>query len=57
MGVLTSETCWTVNNKIINKWHQVSLSLFSYKDDARSNKRKIISDIYIQYKQFILEFK
>ena len=28
MDVLTSETCWAVNNEIINKWHQVGLSLF-----------------------------
>jgi len=34
MDVLTSETCWALNNEIINKWHQVCLSLFNYQDDA-----------------------
>ena len=57
MDVLTSETCWALNNEItkqvtsswslfiqyneiINKWHQVGLSLFNYQDDARSNEHK-----------------
>ena len=30
MDVLTSETCWALNNEIIGKWHQVGLSLFNY---------------------------
>ena len=42
MDVLTFETCWAVNSSIINKWHQVVLSLFNYQDDARSNKHKIL---------------
>ena len=41
MDVLTSETCWALNNETKNKWHQVGLSLFNYQDDARSNKHKI----------------
>ena len=41
MDLLTSETCWTLNKVIINKWHQVGLSLLNYQDDARSNKHKI----------------
>jgi len=30
MDVLTSETCWALNNEIKNKWHQVGLFLFNY---------------------------
>jgi len=40
MDVLTYETCWALNNEIKSKWHQVGLSLFNYKDDARSNEHK-----------------
>jgi len=29
MDVLTSETCWALNNEIKCKWHQVGLSLFN----------------------------
>ena len=29
MDVLTSETCWALNNEIKSKWHQVCLSLFN----------------------------
>ena len=36
MDVLTSETCWALNNESL--WHQVGLSLFKYQDDARSKK-------------------
>jgi len=32
MDVLTSETCWALNNEIKSKWHQVGLSLFNYFD-------------------------
>jgi len=41
MDVLTSETCWALNNDTIMR-HQVGLSLFNYQDDTRSNKHKII---------------
>ena len=44
MYVLTSETCWALNNEIkkqvTSSW-SLSLSLFNYQDDARSNKHKI----------------
>ena len=30
MDVLTPESCWALNNEIINKRHQVGLSLFNY---------------------------
>jgi len=41
MDVLTSETCWALNNETKSKWHQVGLSLFNYQDDALPNKHKI----------------
>jgi len=48
MDVLTSETCWAVNNEIIKQvtssW---SLSLFNYQDDARSNKYKTSMHIWL----------
>jgi len=31
MDVLTSETCWALSKEIINKWHQVGLSLLKLK--------------------------
>jgi len=40
MHVITSETCWALNNEIKSKWPQVDLSLFNYQDDGRSNKHK-----------------
>ena len=40
--VLTLETCWAVNIEIIKQVTQVGLSLFNYKDDARSSKLKIL---------------
>jgi hypothetical protein len=40
MDVLTFETCWAVNGEIINKWHQVGLSLFNNQEDARSSRLK-----------------
>jgi hypothetical protein len=46
MDVLTFETCWAVNDEIINKWHQVSLSLFNYQDDTRSNKHKTQHNLF-----------
>jgi len=30
MDVLSSETCWALNKVILNKWHQVGLSLLKY---------------------------
>jgi len=42
MDVLTSETCWALNNEIIKQGHQFGLSLFKYQDDARSNKHNMI---------------
>jgi hypothetical protein len=39
MDVLTFETCWAVNSKII-KQVTSSWSIFNYQDDARSNKHK-----------------
>ena len=41
MDVLTSETCWALNNEII-KQVTSSWSLFNYQDDARSNKHKVL---------------
>ena len=40
MDVLTSETCWALNNEIIKQVIS-SWSLFNYEDDAQSNKHKI----------------
>jgi len=40
MDVLISETCWTWNDEIKSKWHQVVLSLFDYQDNARFNNHK-----------------
>ena len=46
MDVLTSVTCWAVNNEIIKQvtssW---SLSLFNFQDEARSNKHRILKDL------------
>jgi phage-related protein len=42
MDVLTFETCWAVSNEIINKWHQVGLSLFNY---LKPNKSTIIKHL------------
>ena len=39
MDVLTSETCWALNNEIKSKWHQVGLSLFNI---AVSAKRPLL---------------
>jgi len=41
MDVLTSETCWALNNEII-KQETSSWSLFNNQDDVRSNKHKIL---------------
>ena len=44
MDVLTSETCWALNNEIIKQvTSKVDLSLFNYQDDAQSNKHKEVS--------------
>ena len=55
MDVLRSETCWTLNNEIKSKWHQVGLSLFNYQDDVSSNKHKIQYCIFMLGVWFVSE--
>ena len=41
MDVLTSETCWALNNEIIKQVTSIDLSLINYEDDARTNRHNI----------------
>jgi len=47
MDVLTFEKCWALNKEWKSKWRQVGLSLFNYQDDARSNKHKIQTILFL----------
>jgi len=55
MDILMSDTCWAHKKwKKNSKWHPVGLLFFKYHNDARSNKHKILFEIFERDTKYVL---